>query len=243
MFGKRIVAIHSVSDKTFTPTHLEAYIRSVKKLGYEFVPIREILRPERGGRLISLTVDDGYKSCKTNLLPILRKHGIIACMFVPPGLIGLPANHKMLTQYKCYHDEETMSLEDLRLWIKEGHEVGFHTDMHLDLRETRSEEAKEDFMNGIARFREWGMTTDLFAYPFGHRPKSRAEYEKMLGENGIKYAFTIDWGDVDMDNPYYINRVCLGDREPIWWSVLKTVGLVDWYWKRKNQADGIASDR
>lgn len=240
MFGKRIVAIHSVGNNTFTPVHLEAYIHSMKRLQYEFVPLRKILSPECGGRFVALTVDDGYKSCVTRLLPILRKYDIKACMFVATGLLDLPANHDALTGHKCYPDEEMMSLTDLRLWLSEGHEVGFHTDMHLDLRCTPFNQIKEDFKNGMSRLREWGMATDLFAYPFGYLPKRRQDFETLLEENGCKYAFTINWGDVDTGFPYYINRVCLGDHEPSWWSVLKTTGLVDWYQKRLSKdKDGV----
>ena len=231
MLGKRIVAIHAVGDKTFTCAHLEAYIRSMKWLGYDFVSLRRILSPECGRRSVALTVDDGYKSSITHLMPILRKYGVKACMFVATGLMGLPANHKVLIEHRCYPNEDIMSLAELRLWLSEGHEVGFHTDMHLDLRETPYEQAAEDFRKGMLRLREWGVETDLFAYPFGYLPGSRRDFEQLLEKSGCKYAFTIDWGDVDTCNPYYIDRVCLGDHEPYWWSVLKTVGLVDWYRK------------
>lgn len=233
------MAVHSVGEKTFTPAHLEAYIRSMKRLGYEFVSLKQILSSECNGRFVALTVDDGYRSCATHLLPILRKHGIKACMFVATGLLDLPANHEVLAGHGCYPDEKMMSLADLRLWLSEGHEVGFHTDMHLDLSKTSFAQIEEDFRNGMSKLAKWGMATDLFAYPFGYLPECRRNFEQLLEANGCKYAFTINWGDVDTDNPYYINRVCLGDHEPSWWSVLKTTGLVDWYQKRHKSKEEI----
>lgn len=213
--------------------HLERYIISIRKIGYRFVSLLEILRDDVSGKVLALTVDDAYKACITNLLPILKKYRIQSTLFVPPGLIGLPANHVKLLKQNCYPDEAMMNLEDLKLWKQEGQQIGFHTYNHINLKCLTQEDIEYDFHMGLEKLQEWGMQTEVFAYPFGYLPDNFQIIEKELLAYGFKYAFTVKWGDVNIDTPYYINRVCIGDREPLVWSILKTIGWVDWYPKIK----------
>lgn len=233
MFRKRIICIHAVSPVSMPVQHLERYLNGMKKLGYRFVALPEILRDRCKGRVLALTVDDAYKVCITNLLPVLEKYNITATLFVPPGLLGLPANHEELTEHRCYPNEEMMTLEDLRYWLEKGQQVGFHTHKHINLKQLSGKEIEEDFHAGFEKLQKWGIKTDLFAYPFGYLPIDRQKFEEELRSACFKYAFTVEWGDVNADAPYYINRVCIGDREPLWWSVMKTIGCLDWYQKFK----------
>lgn len=232
MFKKRIVAIHSVLESTFTPKHLEDYIQRMKILGYKFVGLDEILSSECRGKKLSLTIDDGYKSCITNLLPILKKYNIEATIFISPALLSLPSDSKLLESSSCYQ-EATMTKEDIEYWLAEGHKIGFHTNSHINLYESTIEKAIEDFEEGIKFFRDNKIDINYFAYPFGFLPKNKTIYEAELLKHGIKNAFTIMWGDVNLKNPYYINRVCLGDNEPTWFSILKSIGLVDFHYYKK----------
>jgi len=234
MLQKRIICVHAVSAISMPIEHLERYIVSMKKIGYRFVSLSEILQNDCQGKVLTLTVDDAYKVSITNLLSLLEKYKIIATLFVPTGLIGLPANHEELIKHSCYSNEEMMTIEDLKIWIAKGQQVGFHTHNHINLRQLTLTNIRDDFKAGIKKLREWGIDTNVFAYPFGYIPIDQKKFEKELYSADFKYAFTVEWGNVNVGNPYYINRVCIGDREPLWWSVLKTIGCVDWYYKIKN---------
>lgn len=237
MFDKRIVAIHGVNDRTFSVRRLVWYIRIMKCLGYKFISVNEILKKECPRKAVALTVDDAYKSCMVNLIPILEKYHIPALMFVPVGLLGLPANHPNLLKYECYKDEATMCADDVNVWLNKGLDIGFHTMKHIDLySQTDLEYIQEDFKKGMDIMKKNGWNTDYFAYPKGFLPKDRDHFESLLRQQGIKYAFTINWGTVSTDKPFYVNRVCLGNHEYMFWAILKSLGILDYYFKKKRMS-------
>lgn len=78
-----------------------------------------------------------------------EKYRIQSTLFVPPGLIGLPANHVKLLKQNCYPDEAMMNLEDLKLWKQEGQQIGFHTYNHINLKCLTQEDIEYDFHMGL----------------------------------------------------------------------------------------------
>lgn len=234
MFNKRIICIHSLSDTALTINKFRKYVSSMLKLGYKFTSIDDILDNSKKGKYLHITVDDGYKTCITNLLPILEEYDIKATFFIAPLLLGLPANHPSLVNNNCYINEESMTTEDIQLLNRLGHNIGFHTGNHLNLSVTDSDTIKQDFINGLEVLSAIGISVDTFAYPFGFLPKDKIFFEDTLKQSNINHAFTVKWGDVNTDNKYYINRVCLGDKEPLLWSILKTIGAIDLYYNIKH---------
>ena len=233
MFEKRIVAIHSISDQNLSQNRLIHYIRTMRFLGYKFVSVDTILSDKHNGKLLALTVDDGYKSCIKNLIPVLEKYKIPALMFLPTQLLGLPENHDELLKNECYRNESIMSVEDVNLWVHKGFDIGFHTGKHIDLYYHEDQEIEKDFREGMDIFRKNGWETKYFAYPKGFSPKNRNLFEGLLREYNIEFAFTINWGRINSEEPFYVNRVCLGNHEPFLWSILKTIGAGDAYFRKK----------
>ena len=205
------------------------------KLGYKFTSLEDILNTDTKGKFIHLTVDDGYQSCITELLPILEEYNIKATFFIAPLLLDLPANHPSLIKNNCYKNESTMTTKDILMLHQMGHIIGYHTGTHMNLSCADNNIIKEDFKNGIDKLSTLDLTVKYFAYPFGFLPKDKFFFEGILKEFHINYAFTVKWGDVNQDDKYYINRVCLGDMEPLFWSILKTIGFIDLYQKIKTK--------
>lgn len=230
---KRIVLVHAISNGGMSIKHITSYIKWMRFLGFKFVSLDQMATMGTNGKYLSLVVDDAYRCVKTNLMPILQQYAIPCTLFVPPGLLGLKANDEKLLEHACYKNEDMMSVEDLHEWSKNGFEVGFHTNEHIDLSVTDISVQTDDFIQGISKLRELGYNPDKFAYPFGRLPKDYVGYEKLLLSNGIKYAYTLWPGDANIHNSLLINRICLGDYTPLWWNVLKTIGLVDRMLQRK----------
>jgi peptidoglycan/xylan/chitin deacetylase (PgdA/CDA1 family) len=235
LFKKRIICIHSIDDKTLTPQCFIQYVKAMRFMGYKFVSIENIMSKENSGKLLALTIDDGYKNNVTNLLPLLKKLKIPALLFVPTGLLGLKANDEELLNHNCYKNQETMTINDLLYWINEGFDVGFHTYKHINLSKVDSQHAELDFIQGMKFFEQIDYTPTCFAYPMGLLPIDKKRYEELLTRYGFKYAFTFNWGNVEDGSWYYTPRFSLGNNQSLWWSALKTIGVLDWYNHRKRK--------
>ena len=238
---KRIVTIHAVSENAYSTKRLEKYIKTIRGMGFSFVDLQTIVNNtpiERRKSLIALTFDDGYLSTLRNAVPILKKYNVPATLFVPTGLMGFEAGDPHLLKHECYKNEATMSMEDVKEWVSEGFGIGFHTHEHIDLYDSSDNQIINDFKEGLDVLRANGWATPFFAYPKGFLPRNRKMFEKILVENGFKFAFTINHGDVNENNPYYINRVCLGNNESFLWSIMKTTGFLgDLYFKKWQQVN------
>lgn len=234
MRNKRIVTIHAVDNSTFTPKKLINYIKTMRFLGYKFVSVDEILSSSSNDKLIALTVDDAYKSCINNLVPILETFQIPALMFIPVGLLGKKADDKDLQASECYPNQDIMDVNDVNLWLNKGFQIGYHTYNHIDLYHANDKNIIEnDFCRGVHLMQTMGWYTTYFAYPKGFLPKERTHFEILMKKAGIKYAFTINWGDVNIESPYYINRICLGNKENFIWTIIKSIGFADFYFYKK----------
>lgn len=235
-FHNRIITIHAVSDGTYKPERLERFIKTVRLLGYKFVSVKELMTSTKNRGQIALTFDDCYRSTFTNAIPILKKFKVPALMFIPTGLLGYPANHPVLIAHECYKDEAIMTTEEVNQWIYEGFDIGFHTHEHIDLYNTSDDRIIDDFKKGVEEMRERGWNTPFFAYPKGFLPQNRPLFERLLRQYRFTYAFTINHGDLNIDQPYYINRICLGNKEPFLWGLMKTLGFIgDLYFRKKKQ--------
>ncbi len=231
MSNKRIICIHALDEHTFSPEKFLKYVFWIKKMGYIFVSLDTILS-EKKGKFIALTVDDAYKTCVTRLIPILDMYNIPATLFVSPSMLNKNANDNILLEHNMYPDEMTMDWEDLNLWKGKGYEVGFHTNFHIDMYDSSDEVIIQDFHNGFNLLAQRGfLLVKYFAYPFGYIPKNRKMMEGLFKKYDIQYAFTVNWGSVKRNSHFNLNRICLGDNDNLIWLILKTIGVLDGYYK------------
>lgn len=232
---KRIVLVHAISENGMNIQHITHYIKWMKLLGFKFVSLNQLADEKMQGKLLALVVDDAYKCVKTNLMPILLQYNIPSTLFVPTGLLGMKANEPALLEHACYKNEDMMSVDDLMEWSSKGFEVGFHTDKHIDLSVTDLETQKADFLEGVSKMSKMGYKPDKFAYPFGRLPKNYAAFQELLLANGFRYAYTLWPGNVNNHDPFLINRICLGNHVPLWWNIMKSVGILDRRLKSKSE--------
>lgn len=71
------------------PGFLDALLAELKRTGYTFVGMEEIVEAIRAGgprRLLALTADDAYRDNLTEALPVLESHGAPVTIYVCPGL-------------------------------------------------------------------------------------------------------------------------------------------------------------
>ena len=105
--------------------------------------------------LVSLTLDDGWKSAVEHAFPLLTKYDVPATFYI----ISKTLND---TEFPLY-----MNSGDLNLLASHGHEIGIHTRSHLHLPELPETEAWTEIVEGREDLRILGFDSDTFAYPFG----------------------------------------------------------------------------
>src|SRR5690349_4150763 len=93
-----VAMYHSVGDcsddpyrVTVSPDRLDRQLGWLRRRGLRGVRMTELLAARARGQgqdLVGLTFDDGYTDFVDTALPILRRHGFGATLFVLPGRLG-----------------------------------------------------------------------------------------------------------------------------------------------------------
>ena len=171
---------HRFGDDRFPSTNIklatfEAHLQFLKEKGYTGLTITEavgILNSDKpSGKWVAITIDDGYKSFVKNGLPLLKKYGFKATLFVNTKSVGY---------------DDYMSWEDIAQAKAAGIEIGNHSHSHpffLDVSERGrkpffEQELKEsqDLMQA-----NLNMKPTVFAYPYGEHDEYMKPILKDMG--------------------------------------------------------------
>lgn len=137
-------------------------------------------------KTLVLTVDDAYLSFYQRALPLLRRYGYAATLFVNTDSVGQPGY---------------MSWEQLRLAVAQGIEIGNHSASHAAFVELLAQggeagrqQVAQDLMRAQQQLRtHLGRAAKLFAYPYG---EYSPEYAELLVSLGFDAAFGQQSGPV-----------------------------------------------
>ncbi len=103
--------------------------------------------------MVTLAMDDGFKSVFELAFPILEARGLPSTQYISSGLLNTPGH---------------MTTEDMLLMQAYGHEIGSHTKTHPDLALISAEEAREEIEGSRNDLLAMGATSvETFTYPFG----------------------------------------------------------------------------
>lgn len=140
----------------------------LRRLGYAGVSMTAAmpyLRGERSGRVVVITLDDGYQDNLEAALPLLQRYGCTATVYAVSGALG---------RFNCWDAgrlgvrKPVMSAAQLRQWVASGMEVGAHSRNHPHL--TRcDDQALRDETRGAKHELEdaVGVAVTQFCYPYG----------------------------------------------------------------------------
>ena len=152
-------------------------LRALRKL-YEFVRMEDALallrEPERrdGGRYLAFSFDDGFRDNYDLVAPILEEFGARACFFVSTNFIDCDEAYRLWflrERVMAGPDRWPMTWSMLRQLRASGHEIGAHTEDHLDLGEVDEEQAVRQVLGSKARVEREVGPCALFAWPYGRR--------------------------------------------------------------------------
>jgi len=194
-----ILMYHAVADTgpealsrwRVTCEMFDAHLRHLKQQGYtpatfdEWRRAREAGQPLPGRRVI-ITFDDAYVDFEQNALPILRKHGFPAVLFVPTGKVGKTADWDAWTGDPL----PLMDWDGLRRMRDAGIEIGSHSVSHPHLTGLSPTQMAEELLHSrLDLKRELGVEATAIAYPSG-------SYDEIVmhltGACGYRHAVTTD---------------------------------------------------
>ncbi len=134
-------------------------------------------------KVVSITVDDGYKSFLTGAVPLLKAFGYKATLFINTESVG---------------GGSYLTWEELKKLVYEGIEIGNHSHAHpyfLNIPvQHRRERFEEDLAISRKLFRKHlDLDPDLYVYPYGEFDR---EMQRALKAAGFRAAFAQNSGVV-----------------------------------------------
>lgn len=175
-----------------SPSSFSTQMHWLSLLGYRGLSMSDLmpyLQGEKKGKVVGITLDDGYQSNVIQALPILKNHGFSATCYVVSGRLG---QHNEWDAAIGMAKAALMSGEDMRTWVDAGMEVGSHTCSHADLNLLSYEEARHEMLQSKSDLENLlQKSVTQFCYPYGHFSH---EHEAMVSQVGYKAATTTHRG-------------------------------------------------
>jgi peptidoglycan/xylan/chitin deacetylase (PgdA/CDA1 family) len=199
--GLPILMYHSISPRAepgfarfaMHPSEFAAHMSFVADAGYQTITVTEAMAARDQHRLpercVVLTFDDGFDDFHTTALPILRRHGLRATLYVTTGYVGRTGRWLADCDEQ---DRQMIGWSQLREVAAEGVEIGAHSHTHPQLDRLGSTRlAGEVRRPKVLLEEQLGLAVNSFAYPFGYwdrtarRAVAAAGYDSACGVDDL----------------------------------------------------------
>jgi len=166
---RAILTFHSIDDSgsvlSYPPRTFERFLLALQHSGIPLLDLDTLLRTETKTG-VALTFDDGMRSLFTEALPILRRHGAPAHLFLTTGVVG--TTNRWPTQPATAPLFEMLRWREIEALHDAGIQIEAHTANHPDLRQlsdaalqAECDQADETITSML------GKKPRYFAYPYG----------------------------------------------------------------------------
>ncbi|ONA01239.1 polysaccharide deacetylase family protein [Burkholderia pseudomallei] len=177
----------------------EAQLAHLRRLGYRFVPLRDVIGWLRGepvalpSKAIALTIDEGHASIFDWARTIALRERVPITLFVYPSAIGEAPGALTWHQLRVLHKTGWFDVQSHAWW---------HPDLNAAHRPPSGafrEATRAQFAQARARIaREIGNQVDLLAWPFG---AFDGELGAAAHEAGYVAGFTLEPSKIRRDTP------------------------------------------
>ncbi len=227
----RVLTYHRFGDAPMDPFCVgrDAFDRQMRWLAEQgsAVSLAELEVFLCGGKFLPddavlVTVDDGFRSVLTEMLPVLREYRIPAVAYVSPGLIRE-------SSASGTESDEYLSWDGLESLASGGMTIGSHGWSHRSLGQMSPAEVRDE----AARSRDelqsrLGHPITSLAYPYGTRADFNQTTVDVLAETGYTTAFTSQHGAIaHRADSLQLPRVKVEGGEGTWMFRLLCRGAMD----------------
>ncbi len=210
-----VAMYHSVGDCsddpyriTVSPGRLDRQLGWLHRRGLRGVGMADLLAARARGEgrgLVGLTFDDGYADFADNALPVLRRWGFGATVFVLPGRLGGTNEWDPLGPRKPLLTADSIR----RLADTEGLEIASHGLTHVDLTLADDALLSAEIGGSRALLAELtGREVPGLCYPYGTVDRRVADAARAAG---YRYACAIDPGP--LTGAFALPRVHVGEND------------------------------
>ena len=188
-----------------SPTSFARQMGALKLLGYRGLSMRDLepyLNGEKKGKVFGITFDDGYRNNLLNALPVLSRLGFSATCY---GLSGMMGGTNSWDQ-GIVATKPLMTVDEWRLWISAGMELGSHTCNHAKLTELAPDDAQRQIADSKDELEQlFGCDVLHFCYPYG---SFTSEHCGMAEKAGYVTATTMNRGRNQIgDDLFQLRRI------------------------------------
>jgi peptidoglycan/xylan/chitin deacetylase (PgdA/CDA1 family) len=173
-----------------SPRLFNAQMAELAHAGFSTPPLNTVLtQTDNHQKHVIITFDDGFQNVFDHAMPILKKHGLRAMVYLLPPLLGrtnewdLPVGEK---------PAPLMDAVQVHQWLAEGNGIGSHTLTHPFLTRIGERQAKAEIHDSKKLLEDqFGVPVTNFCYPYGdYNPQVR----DWVAEAGYVTACTTQWG-------------------------------------------------
>ena len=173
-----VLAYHAVSERwpadlSVTPERFASQLALLTARGYRGATLHRALADPPADKTVVVTFDDGFRSVATLALPILRRYGLPATVFVPTDHVGTgrPMRWAGIDQWLgTEHEAELLPMgwTELAMLADAGWEVGSHTRSHPRLTRIDDASLRDELLASRETCeRELSLPCRTLAYPYG----------------------------------------------------------------------------
>ncbi|MGF1794748.1 polysaccharide deacetylase family protein [Photobacterium swingsii] len=197
----------------------EKHLKLLKRMGFESLTFEDlakdnvIRRLDPGKRHIMITVDDGYADNYHLMLPLLKKYGFKAVVYVVTG--------ESFNRWDVENPENPenkvnlMSAEQVKALAESGViEIAGHTMTHPKLDSLSRDQQYDEITQNKQQLEELiGKPLTSFAYPFG---LCNQDTKEIVRDNGYQFAVATNSGPLHFhQDPYEIRRIGIFPRTDV----------------------------
>ena len=151
-------------------------------LGYQGLSmsaLRPYLLGEQVGKVVGITFDDGYLNNLSHALPVLKRLNFSSTCYVVSQLLG---QSNLWDEAVGVPQSPLMNVDELKIWIQGGQEVGAHTRKHTRLTSLETLSSRDEIVSCKHDLESaMGAPVHHFCYPYGEYSAEHVELVESAG--------------------------------------------------------------